>query len=94
VPQGKLPALGWNTWNAFGCNINETNILTAANQIVKLGLKDAGYEYVNSKLFIPISSIYVLVLISSQLMIAGPSNLAAIMLLVKSSPIPRNSRQE
>ncbi|PMD32714.1 glycoside hydrolase family 27 protein [Hyaloscypha variabilis F] len=44
---GKLPALGWNSWNAFGCNINETNILTAANQLVSLGLKDVGYEYVN-----------------------------------------------
>ncbi|KAE9382106.1 glycoside hydrolase family 27 protein [Stipitochalara longipes BDJ] len=44
---GKLPALGWNSWNAFGCNINETNIMTAAEQLVNLGLKDVGYEYVN-----------------------------------------------
>jgi alpha-galactosidase len=46
--QGKLPALGWNSWNAFGCDINSTKILTAANKIVNLGLKDRGYEYVNS----------------------------------------------
>jgi hypothetical protein len=55
--KGKLPALGWNSWNAFSCDINETKILTAANQIVSLGLKDAGYEYVNSMspflLFVP-----------------------------------------
>ncbi|KAI9053878.1 hypothetical protein LZ554_002825 [Drepanopeziza brunnea f. sp. 'monogermtubi'] len=44
---GKLPALGWNSWNAFGCNVDDTKIMTAANQIVALGLKDAGYEYVN-----------------------------------------------
>ncbi|KUJ16512.1 alpha-galactosidase 1 [Mollisia scopiformis] len=44
---GKLPALGWNSWNAFACDINETKLLTAANQIVSLGLKDSGYEYVN-----------------------------------------------
>nr|A7XZT2.1 RecName: Full=Probable alpha-galactosidase B; AltName: Full=Melibiase B; Flags: Precursor [Rasamsonia emersonii]ABU94728.1 alpha-galactosidase [Rasamsonia emersonii] len=44
---GKLPALGWNSWNAFGCDIDEEKILTAANQIVNLGLKDLGYEYVN-----------------------------------------------
>lgn len=44
---GKLPALGWNSWNAFYCNVNETKILTAANQMVSLGLKDSGYQYVN-----------------------------------------------
>ncbi|GLB37677.1 putative melibiase [Lyophyllum shimeji] len=44
---GKLPALGWNTWNAYGCNINEAKVLAAANQFVSLGLKDAGYQYVN-----------------------------------------------
>ena len=41
--------MGWNSWNAFNCDVNETKILTAANEIVNLGLKDAGYEYVNSK---------------------------------------------
>jgi len=44
---GRLPALGWNSWNAFGCNVDEAKILTAANNIVSLGLKDVGYEYVN-----------------------------------------------
>ncbi|OJJ32785.1 hypothetical protein ASPWEDRAFT_42819 [Aspergillus wentii DTO 134E9] len=44
---GRLPALGWNSWNAFGCDINATKILTAANELVNLGLKDLGYEYVN-----------------------------------------------
>ncbi|EJD03845.1 glycoside hydrolase, partial [Fomitiporia mediterranea MF3/22] len=37
----------WNSWNAYGCNINEQKILSAAQDIVSLGLKDAGYEYVN-----------------------------------------------
>ncbi|KAF2143327.1 glycoside hydrolase family 27 protein [Aplosporella prunicola CBS 121167] len=44
---GKLPALGWNSWNAFACDINEEKFLTAANKFVELGFKDAGYEYVN-----------------------------------------------
>jgi hypothetical protein len=44
-----VPALGWNSWNAFSCDVDETKILTAANEIVNLGLKDVGYEYVNSK---------------------------------------------
>lgn len=37
-----------NSWNALACNINEEKFLTAANSIISLGLKDAGYEYVNS----------------------------------------------
>ncbi|KAE8440918.1 hypothetical protein EG329_006315 [Mollisiaceae sp. DMI_Dod_QoI] len=44
---GKLPALGWNSWNAFNCDVDEAKIMTAASQMVTLGLKDAGYEYVN-----------------------------------------------
>lgn len=44
---GKLPALGWNTWNAYHCDINETKVLGAANDFVSLGLKAAGYQYVN-----------------------------------------------
>ncbi|KAG7057391.1 glycoside hydrolase family 27 protein [Colletotrichum scovillei] len=44
---GRLPALGWNSWNEYGCDINETVFLTVAQHIVDLGLKDLGYEYVN-----------------------------------------------
>ncbi|KAG8749597.1 hypothetical protein FRC14_001229 [Serendipita sp. 396] len=44
---GKLPALGWNSWNAYQGNINEAKILAAANQFITLGLKDVGYQYVN-----------------------------------------------
>ncbi|KAF8919909.1 glycoside hydrolase superfamily [Mucidula mucida] len=44
---GKLPALGWNHWNAYGCSISEAKVLAAANSFISLGLKDAGYEYIN-----------------------------------------------
>lgn len=44
---GKLPALGWNSWFAYGGDINETKVLDAAQQIVSLGLQKAGYAYVN-----------------------------------------------
>lgn len=44
---GKLPALGWSSWNEYGCDINETVFLETAQLIVDLGLKDLGYEYVN-----------------------------------------------
>jgi alpha-galactosidase len=36
---GRLPALGWNSWNAYHCDINETLILNAANAMVKYGFK-------------------------------------------------------
>ncbi|KAI0408047.1 glycoside hydrolase family 27 protein [Xylaria palmicola] len=44
---GKLPALGWNSWNAYECDINETLILDAARAMVEFGFRDAGYEYIN-----------------------------------------------
>ncbi|KAF9241594.1 glycoside hydrolase [Melanogaster broomeanus] len=44
---GKLPALGWNTWNAYHCNITDALVLGAANDLKNLGLAKAGYQYVN-----------------------------------------------
>ncbi|KAL0638311.1 hypothetical protein Q9L58_002613 [Maublancomyces gigas] len=44
---GKLPALGWNSWNAFRCDINEDKFLTAGRKLIELGLDKAGYQYVN-----------------------------------------------
>ncbi|HWX65487.1 MAG TPA: glycoside hydrolase family 27 protein [Rhodanobacter sp.] len=40
------PPMGWNTWNKFGCTINETVIRQAADTMVSSGMKDAGYEYI------------------------------------------------
>ena len=47
--KGRLPALGWNSWNAFFCDVDAAKIMTAANQVISLGLKDAGYEYIDSE---------------------------------------------
>ncbi|KAJ8693947.1 hypothetical protein PTI98_008886 [Pleurotus ostreatus] len=44
---GKLPTLGYNTWYAYQCNIDEDLILTDAKLIKSFGLLDAGYNYVN-----------------------------------------------
>ncbi|KAF7337095.1 Alpha-galactosidase [Mycena venus] len=44
---GRLPVMGYNTWNAYHCNINETVILETAQLIKSLGLADVGYNYVN-----------------------------------------------
>lgn len=45
---GKLPTLGWNSWNAYYCDITEEHFLTAARVFVDSGLKNVGYNYVNS----------------------------------------------
>ncbi|MBO4206996.1 glycoside hydrolase family 27 protein [Micromonospora echinofusca] len=42
----RTPPMGWNTWNTFGCNINETLIRQMADAIVANGLRDLGYRYV------------------------------------------------
>jgi alpha-galactosidase len=38
--------MGWNTWNHFGCNIDEALIRDMADAMVNSGMRDAGYEYV------------------------------------------------
>jgi alpha-galactosidase len=43
---GRTPPMGWNSWNTFGCNINESLIRGMADSIVSSGMKDAGYQYV------------------------------------------------
>ena len=40
------PAMGWNSWNTFGADINEKLIMEMADMLVSAGYKDAGYEYV------------------------------------------------
>ncbi|KAH7094284.1 glycoside hydrolase superfamily [Paraphoma chrysanthemicola] len=44
---GRLPAMGWNSWNEYECAINETVFLTVGELLVSLGLKDLGYNHVN-----------------------------------------------
>ncbi|KAF8330632.1 glycoside hydrolase [Amanita rubescens] len=43
----KLPILGYNTWNAFHCDINEDLVYNQAVAMKNLGLLDAGYTHVN-----------------------------------------------
>ncbi|KAI0934485.1 hypothetical protein AcW1_005995 [Taiwanofungus camphoratus] len=44
---GRLPDMGYNTWNAYHCDINETVILQTAQLMKSLGLADLGYTSVN-----------------------------------------------
>ncbi|WP_347331589.1 glycoside hydrolase family 27 protein [Marinimicrobium locisalis] len=41
------PALGWNSWNTFACNVDESMIKEMADAMVESGMKAAGYEYIN-----------------------------------------------
>ncbi|OQR63396.1 alpha-galactosidase [Streptomyces maremycinicus] len=44
---GLTPQMGWNSWNAYHCDIDENKIKSAADHLVSTGLRDAGYTYVN-----------------------------------------------
>ena len=43
----RTPQMGWNTWNRFGCNIDEELIVESA-KVVAERLKGYGYECVSS----------------------------------------------
>ncbi len=42
----RTPPMGWNTWNTFECDINETLVKQTADLLVSSGMKDAGYAFV------------------------------------------------
>ena len=41
------PPMGWNSWNNFGCNINEGLIRAIADAMATNGMKAAGYQFIN-----------------------------------------------
>jgi alpha-galactosidase len=42
----RTPPMGWNSWNRFGCDVNEETIRRTADALVASGMRDAGYVYV------------------------------------------------
>jgi len=46
-PLAQKPPMGWSSWNAFGCAIDEKLIREMADAMVTSGMAAAGYEYVN-----------------------------------------------
>ncbi len=40
------PPMGWNSWNAFACDVTAADIESAADRMVSTGMADAGYQYV------------------------------------------------
>lgn len=41
---GKLPKMGYDTFNAFACNYNQSTVVAQAEAMVKTGLVKAGYN--------------------------------------------------
>lgn len=47
LSQRLTPAMGWNSWNAFGCyGVTEDAVLANADALINLGLAEAGYDTV------------------------------------------------
>ena len=42
----KTPPMGWNSWNKFGCDVNEKMIREMADAMVASGMMEAGYRYI------------------------------------------------
>lgn len=42
----QTPPMGWNSWNRFGCEVNEQLVRKAADEMVSSGMNEAGYEYI------------------------------------------------
>lgn len=43
----KVPLMGWASWNSFRVEINEEIIKANADAMISLGLKNAGYSFIN-----------------------------------------------
>src|SRR3954452_17582447 len=46
-PIATTPPMGWNSWNKFHCDIDESLIRETADAMVSSGMRAAGYTYVN-----------------------------------------------
>ena len=44
--KGRLPAMGWNSWNAFGSGNTEALTKDMVDKMIELGLDKLGYKYV------------------------------------------------
>ena len=41
------PPMGWNSWNHFGCNIDESIVRSEADAMATNGMEAAGYQFIN-----------------------------------------------
>lgn len=47
VGNAPTPPMGWNSWNAFHTDVDEAKVMGAAETIVKTGLAQRGYRFIN-----------------------------------------------
>jgi alpha-galactosidase len=43
----RTPPMGWNSWNVWGLAVDDAKVRAAADWLVRSGLADAGYSYIN-----------------------------------------------
>ncbi|KAJ7536374.1 hypothetical protein O6H91_12G066500 [Diphasiastrum complanatum] len=43
----RTPPMGWNSWNHFGCAIDEKLMRETTDALISTGLAEVGYNYVN-----------------------------------------------
>src|SRR5262245_5485104 len=43
----RVPQIGFNDWNAYGCNVSDSLIRSTALAMHNNGMQAAGYQYVN-----------------------------------------------
>ena len=51
IGEGKLlptPLLGFTTWNAFGSDVSQKDVVETAKKLVELGITEYGYGYMNT----------------------------------------------
>ena len=41
------PPIGWNGWNSWARNIDQEKVIASADALVKMGLRDHGWTYIN-----------------------------------------------
>lgn len=46
-PRRTLPLMGWSSWNTYHLDISDSLICRQADAMASLGLKEAGYDYIN-----------------------------------------------
>jgi alpha-galactosidase len=47
VKVAATPPMGWNSWNHFAGHVTDADVRSAADSLVRTGMRDAGYVYVN-----------------------------------------------
>ena len=47
IERKTTPVMGWSSWNSFGLGVNYDNVKAQMDALVRLGLRDLGWTYVN-----------------------------------------------